>query len=324
MVGPYQRFSPPPPRPPLLRARPDPDEFATSTFSVRPSTIWPLNFLAAASASSAVAISTKPKPRERPVSRSVTAAAVSTAPAVANSSRRRSSDVEKDRPPMNNLCAMISLRVALPQGWRALERGRLSQRRGQVSTGARLADQHQELDALVGHLGIGLRLARHRRPALLLHVVGLLVRPYFLQSLQLLVFPLIVLELDDAHRRQTLDDRLFAGGRGHAPGRPPRHPPAPREADDHRHHDRGHPRPEDDRLRRSGCTPPLPQAELPLRRFHGPFPRSSRTRSVDIVNTAILAVLRSVSSSGPGVWRESLLGCILYCCYIIYTMIYMR
>src|SRR6267143_326955 len=296
MVGPYQRFSPPLPRPPLLRARPDPDEFATSTFRVRPSTIWPLNFLAAASAS----------------------------PAVANSSRRRSSDVEKDRPPMNSLCAMISLRVALPQGWRALERGRLNQRRGLVRAGVWLADQHEQLDALVGHLGIGLRLARHRRPALLLHKVGLLVRPYFLQSLQLLVFPLIVLELDDAHRRQTLDDSLFAGGRGHAPGRPPRHPPAPREADDHRHHDRGHPRPEDDRLRRSRCTPPLPQAELPLRRFHGPFPRSSRTRSVDIVNTAILAVLRSVSSSGPGVWRESLLGCILYCCYIIYTMIYMR
>src|SRR6266581_1166687 len=223
MVGPYQRFSPPPPRPPLLRARPDPDEFATSTFSVRPSTIWPLNFFAAASASSAVAISTKPKPRERPVSRSVTTAAVSTPPAVVNS-----------------LCAMISLRVALPQGWRALERGRLSQRRGRVRVGSRLADQHQELDALVGHLGIGLRLARHRRPALLLHVVGLLVRPYFLQSLQLLVFSLIVLELDDAHRRQTLDDRLFPDGRGHAPSGPPCHPPAPREADDHRHPDRGH------------------------------------------------------------------------------------
>src|SRR5260370_17942978 len=160
MVGPYQLFSPPLPGPPLLRARPAPDEFATSPFKVRPSTIWQLNFLAAASASSAVAISTKPKPRERPVSRSVTTAAVSTPPAVANSSRRRSSDVEKDRPPMNSLCAMISLRVALPQGWRALERGRLNQRRG-LKAGSGLADQHEQLDALVGHLGIGLRLARH-------------------------------------------------------------------------------------------------------------------------------------------------------------------
>src|SRR5882672_8636682 len=113
MIGPYQRFSPPLPRPPLLRARPDPDEFATSTFSVRPSTIWPLNFLAAASASSAVAISTKPKPRERPVSRSVTTAADSTCPAAANTSRSRSVDVENARPPMNSFCAMGHLLLLL-------------------------------------------------------------------------------------------------------------------------------------------------------------------------------------------------------------------
>src|SRR3984893_6466381 len=87
MPRPSRRFPPPLPRPPLLRARPDPDEFATSTFRVRPSTIWPLNFLADALASSAVAISTKPKPRERPVSRTVSAAAVSTPQAV--ETRRR-------------------------------------------------------------------------------------------------------------------------------------------------------------------------------------------------------------------------------------------
>src|SRR6266705_6882463 len=115
MVGPYQRFSPPPPRPPLLRARPDPDEFATSTFSVRPSTIWPLNFFAAASASSVVAISTKPNPRERPVSRSVTTVADSTPPAWANTSRNRSLDVEKARPPMKSFCAIAHLRTDLPQ-----------------------------------------------------------------------------------------------------------------------------------------------------------------------------------------------------------------
>src|SRR6266849_6475207 len=115
MVGPYQRFSPPLPRPPLLRARPDPDEFATSTFSVRPSTIWPLNFLSAGSASSAVAISTKPKPRERPVSRSVTTAADSTWPAAANTSRSRSVDVENARPPMNSFCAMGAPPLLLPR-----------------------------------------------------------------------------------------------------------------------------------------------------------------------------------------------------------------
>src|SRR6266849_8659016 len=99
----YQRFLPLLPDPPPRPAPPEPAEFAISTFSVRPSTIWPLNFFAAASASSAVAISTNPNPRERPVSRSVTTAADSTLPAVANSSRRLCSDVEKDKPPINSL-----------------------------------------------------------------------------------------------------------------------------------------------------------------------------------------------------------------------------
>src|SRR6266478_1772150 len=102
----YQRPPPPPPRlpppPPPPRypppLRPPPDGFASSTFSVRPSTSCPLNFFTASAASSAVDISTKPNPRERPVSRSVTTAADSTVPAAANSSRRRSSDVEKDNP----------------------------------------------------------------------------------------------------------------------------------------------------------------------------------------------------------------------------------
>src|SRR5438876_9035656 len=67
---------------------------------------WPLNFLTAASASSAVAISTKPNPRERPVSGSITTVADSTPPACANTSRRRSLEVEKGRPQMNSLCAI--------------------------------------------------------------------------------------------------------------------------------------------------------------------------------------------------------------------------
>src|SRR5881397_1335984 len=108
---------PPPPLryPPPLRPPPEPEGLASSTFSVRPSTSWPLNFLTAASASSAVAISTKPNPRERPVSRSVTTVADSTAPAWANSSRSRSLDVEKDRPPMKSFCAIAHLRTDLPR-----------------------------------------------------------------------------------------------------------------------------------------------------------------------------------------------------------------
>src|SRR6266481_9323574 len=81
------------------------EEFAISTFSVRPSTTWPLNLFAAASASSALVISTKPNPRERPVSRSVTTVADSTPPAAAKSSRRPSSVVAKDNPPINSLFA---------------------------------------------------------------------------------------------------------------------------------------------------------------------------------------------------------------------------
>src|SRR5882724_13163301 len=101
------RLNPPPLRdpPPPFRPPPNPAGLAISTFSVRPSSSWPLNFLTAASASSALAISTKPNPRERPVSRSVTTVADSTPPAAAKSSRRPSSVVAKDNPPINSLFA---------------------------------------------------------------------------------------------------------------------------------------------------------------------------------------------------------------------------
>src|SRR2546428_8369823 len=73
---------------------------------VRPSTDVPLSLLIACSASSGVAISTKPKPRERPVSRSVTTRADSTLPIAAKTSRRRSLDVEKERPPTKSFTAI--------------------------------------------------------------------------------------------------------------------------------------------------------------------------------------------------------------------------
>src|SRR2546425_7026710 len=60
----------------------------------------------ACSASSGVAISTNPKPRERPVSRSVTTRADSTLPTAAKTSRRRSLDVEKERPPTKSFTAI--------------------------------------------------------------------------------------------------------------------------------------------------------------------------------------------------------------------------
>src|SRR5262245_37219397 len=85
-------------------------------FHIHPPAIQLLavNFLIAASASSAVAISTKPKPRERPVSRSVATAADSTVPAWAKTSRSRSLDVEKDRPPMKSFCAMTPPLMRFP------------------------------------------------------------------------------------------------------------------------------------------------------------------------------------------------------------------
>src|SRR5437867_1133731 len=63
----------------------------------------------ACSASSGVAISTKPKPRDRPVSRSVTTLADSTLPVAAKASRRRSFEVENERPPTKSLTAMEGL-----------------------------------------------------------------------------------------------------------------------------------------------------------------------------------------------------------------------
>jgi hypothetical protein len=56
----------------------------------------------ARSASSGEDISTNPNPRDRPVSRSVMTAAESTPPYLANVSRRRSVEVENERPPTNN------------------------------------------------------------------------------------------------------------------------------------------------------------------------------------------------------------------------------
>src|SRR5262245_66232421 len=76
---------------------------------VRPSRFVPLRRLMACSASSGVAISTKPKPRERPVSRSVTTLADSTLPTAAKASRRRSFEVENDRPPTKSFTAMEGL-----------------------------------------------------------------------------------------------------------------------------------------------------------------------------------------------------------------------
>jgi hypothetical protein len=63
----------------------------------------------ARSASASLPISTKPKPRERPVSRSVITAADVTVPKRANASRSPSLDVEKARPPTNNLTDMTTL-----------------------------------------------------------------------------------------------------------------------------------------------------------------------------------------------------------------------
>src|SRR5207249_2391265 len=105
----YQRPPREPPRPPPAprRSRPRlPGDFAFSTRIVRPSRFVPFKRLMACSASSGVAISTNPKPRDRPVSRSVTTLADSTVPAPAKASRRRSVEVENERPPMKSLTAM--------------------------------------------------------------------------------------------------------------------------------------------------------------------------------------------------------------------------
>jgi membrane protein DedA with SNARE-associated domain len=76
----------------------------------------------ACSASSGVAISTNPKPRERPVSRSVTTLADSTLPTAAKASRRRSLEVEKDKPPTKSLTAMEGL-LLTAQDYRSIHCG---------------------------------------------------------------------------------------------------------------------------------------------------------------------------------------------------------
>src|SRR5207245_10922770 len=105
----YQRPPREPPRPPPAPRRsppPLPGDFAFSTRIVRPSRFVPFRRRMACSASAGVAISTNPKPRDRPVSRSVTTLADSTAPAAAKASRRRSVEVENERPPTKSLTAM--------------------------------------------------------------------------------------------------------------------------------------------------------------------------------------------------------------------------
>src|SRR6266478_2758133 len=76
----------------------------------------------ACSASSGVAISTNPKPRDRPVSRSVTTLADSTLPTAAKASRRRSLDVEKDKPPTKSFTAMEGL-LLTAQDYRSIHCG---------------------------------------------------------------------------------------------------------------------------------------------------------------------------------------------------------
>src|SRR6266446_109371 len=93
----------------------------------------------ACSASSGVAISTKPKPRDRPVSRSVTTLADSTLPVAAKASRRRSLEVENERPPTKSLTAMEGL--LLPsEPVRDPELGRRSGTRPDGEEGSRRTD----------------------------------------------------------------------------------------------------------------------------------------------------------------------------------------
>src|SRR5437667_6807286 len=115
----------PPPKPPPPRRWPPPEPagFAISTLIWRPSRSVPLRRDTAAVASSFVAISTKPKPRDRPVSRSVTTVGDWTSPKPAKASRRRSFDVEKERPPTKSLTAMGLVLYCLPPRARP-ERGR--------------------------------------------------------------------------------------------------------------------------------------------------------------------------------------------------------
>src|SRR6266851_2025442 len=120
-----------------------------------------------------------------------------------------------------------------------------------------LAGQHQELDTLVGNSPIGFLLTGHGRPTLLFYIVTPLPSICVFHCFELVVFTRVLCKPDDTHRGQALDDSIFPCQGSHAPSRTPCHPSAPSEADNHRDHSRGHTRPEDDRLRRSGFTPPL-------------------------------------------------------------------
>src|SRR5438093_4194763 len=130
----------------------------------------------ACSASSGVAISTKPKPRDRPVSRSVTTLADSTLPVAAKASRRRSLEVENERPPTKSLTAMEGL--LLPsEPVRDPELGRRSGTRPDGEEGSRrtddrtrqskytLANNLRSMNVARGAIGRGLhRASQVRRP----------------------------------------------------------------------------------------------------------------------------------------------------------------
>src|SRR5690242_519107 len=77
--------------------------FASSTLSVFPRKLCPLNFSLAAFAASLESISTKPNPLNRPVSRSVTNVHDSTTPAALNKSRISVLVISCGRFPTNNL-----------------------------------------------------------------------------------------------------------------------------------------------------------------------------------------------------------------------------
>ena len=115
---------------------------------------------------------------------------------------------------------------------------------------------------------------------------------------ELVVFTRVLCKPDDTHRGQALDDSIFPCQGSHAPSRTPCHPSAPSEVDNHRDHSRGHTRPEDDRLRRSGFTTPLSKTQLRLILFHCSLPPFvPLPLPWALVNTDTLATPRPSSNS---------------------------
>src|SRR5262249_44045481 len=98
------------------------------------------------------------------------------------------------------------------------------------------------------------------------------------QIFEFLRFERILVEADDTHRGQALDDGVLTPRLRHSAGRPPGHPSAPCEADDHGGHDREDTPPEDGGLRRPGLTPRCPAPARGLAGCHvlllGSSPRS--------------------------------------------------